>query len=115
MAVAFDVFVAFAEKNVVVTGIGVVVKNIVVVCLKSVLPVDVTGVDVAGEDVAGNMAIGGNVVASIIGRVCVVDVVVVRFSLALEPRKAVLLCVEYVLPRVLSSENLSKLQLRILC
>ena len=110
MAVAFDVFVAFAEKNVVVTGIGVVVKNIVVVCLKSVLPVDIAGVDVAG-----NMAVGGNVVASIIGRVCVVDVVVVRFSLALEPRKAVLLCVEYVLPRVLSSENLSKLQLRILC
>ena len=52
MAVAFDVFVAFAEKNVVVTGIGVVVKNIVVVCLKSVLPVDVAGVDVAGVDVA---------------------------------------------------------------
>ena len=69
MAVAFDVFVTFAEKSVVVTGIGVVVKNIVVV---SVLPVDVAGVDVAGH-----MAVGGDVVASIIGRVCVVDVVVV--------------------------------------
>ena len=114
MAVVFDVFVVLAAMGVVVNSIpvvvdsiGVVVDNIGVVCLKALLLVVV----------ADNIAVGGNVVVSVIGRVFAATVVVV-VCIGMDPRRIVLLCnrrIECVLLELLSSESLSKSQLRILC